>query len=165
MYNRRTWLNKEGSASTGNVVAFEGETLWGSETVHSIILSISDCHVSARLHKSADDSLSDFTDKMILLRNEIDLFIKHLETLDKIGTKNSNTNSNPDEFTLAIEYLKSRAVRFDKVSKQLLKQFVEILPVSEVESVIKMAQSGDFTTFYNDLKKLDKDETDQNGGL
>ena len=162
MYNRRTWLNKDNSPSTGNVVAFEGEVLWKMEKISSAFLSISDCNVSARLHKTDEDTMQDFIDKMKILKNEIDLFIKHLETLDENCAKNSNTNSNPDEFTLAVEYLKSRAVRFDKVSKLLLKQFVWILPVSELECVMKMAQSGDFTTFCNDLKKLDKDETNQN---
>lgn len=81
MYNKRTWLNKENSPSTGNVVAFEGDILWKGEKIHSVFLSISDCNVSARLHKSDEDSVQDFIDKMKILRNEIDLFINHLESL------------------------------------------------------------------------------------
>ena len=81
MYNKRTWLNKENSPSTGNVVAFEGDILWKGEKIHSVFLSISDCNVSVRLHKSDEDSVQDFIDKMKILRNEIDLFINHLESL------------------------------------------------------------------------------------
>lgn len=81
MYNKRTWLNKENSPSTGNVVAFEGDILWKGEKIHSVFLSISDCNVSVRLHKSDEDSVQDFIDKMKILRNEIDLFINYLESL------------------------------------------------------------------------------------
>lgn len=81
MYNKRTWLNKENSPSTGNIVAFEGDILWKGEKIHSVFLSISDCNVSVRLHKSDEDSVQDFIDKMKILRNEIDLFINHLESL------------------------------------------------------------------------------------
>lgn len=79
MYNKRTWLNKDNSPSTGNVVAFEGEVLWKGEKIQSMFLSVSDCNVSARLHKTDEDTPQDFIDKMKLLRNEIDLFICHLE--------------------------------------------------------------------------------------
>ena len=79
MYNRRTWLNKNDSPSTGSVVAFDGETLWKGKKIRNTFLSVSDCFVSARLVKTDDDSIGDFIDKMKLLRNEIDLFISHLE--------------------------------------------------------------------------------------
>lgn len=79
MYNRRTWLNKENSSSTGNVVAFEGDVLWKGEKIHSVFLSVSDCNVSARLHKTDEDTMQDFVDKMKILKNEIELFINHLE--------------------------------------------------------------------------------------
>jgi len=79
MYNRRTWLNKEDSPSIGNVVAFEGEVLWKGEKIKSAFLSVSDCNVSARLHKTDEDTIEDFIDKMKLLKNEIELFINYLE--------------------------------------------------------------------------------------
>ncbi len=78
-YNRRTWLNKKGSPSTGNVVAFDGEVMWHGEKYRSMFLSISDCAVSVRLHKTDDDTVEDFIDKMKLLRDEIDCFIEYLE--------------------------------------------------------------------------------------
>jgi hypothetical protein len=80
MYNKRTWLNKNNSPSTGNVVAFDGEVTWRDEKIRSIFLSVSDCSVSARLHKTDDDTIEDFIDKMRLFKNEIGLFIEHLET-------------------------------------------------------------------------------------
>lgn len=79
MYNKRTWLNKDNSPSTGNVVAFDGEVTWKNEKIRNTFLSVSDCNVSVRLHPTDDDSIKDFIDKMKLLRSEIDLFINHLE--------------------------------------------------------------------------------------
>lgn len=81
MYNRRTWLNKPDSPSTGSVVAFEGDVLWKGKKIQSAFLSVSDCNVSARLHKTDEDTLEDFIDKMKLLRSEIDLFINYLENI------------------------------------------------------------------------------------
>jgi len=81
MYNKRTWLNKDDSPSTGNVVAFEGEVMWKGEKIESAFLSVSDCNVSARLHKTDEDSMQDFIDKMRLLEREINQFIQHLESL------------------------------------------------------------------------------------
>lgn len=79
MYNKRTWLNKENSPSTGNIVAFDGETSWKGEKVRNTFLSISDCNNSIRLHRIEDDSIEDFIDKMELLKSEIALFIDHLK--------------------------------------------------------------------------------------
>ena len=78
-YNKRTWLNKEGSPSAGNVVSFDGEVSWGKGKTRSLFLTVSDCNVSARLYKTEDDSVQDFIDKIKLLRSEIDLFVGHLE--------------------------------------------------------------------------------------
>nr|DAS18324.1 MAG TPA: hypothetical protein [Caudoviricetes sp.] len=80
MYNKRTWLNKPGSPSTGNVVAFDGVTAWKGVNIRDTFLSISDCNNSIRLHKIDDDSTEDFIDKMKLLKNEIEQFIGYLET-------------------------------------------------------------------------------------
>jgi len=80
---------------------------------------------------------------------------------DYAELKKSLVNSSESELKLAVNYLKSRAVRSDKVSKQLLKQFVAVIPVSEVESVLKIALSGDFVSFYNEYNKQRTDETDQ----
>lgn len=80
MYNKRTWLNKPGSPSTGNVVAFDGLTTWKGESVRNTFLSVSDCNNSIRLHKIDDDSIEDFINKMKLLNDEIGLFIDYLES-------------------------------------------------------------------------------------
>ncbi|MDR1343890.1 MAG: hypothetical protein LBJ39_00920 [Tannerellaceae bacterium] len=79
MYNKRVWLNKDDSPSTGNVVAFDGEVTWRDEKIRDVFLSVSDCNVSARLHKSDDDTIEDFIDKMELLKTEIGLFIDYLK--------------------------------------------------------------------------------------
>jgi hypothetical protein len=79
-YNRRTWLNKENSPSNGNVVAFDGMRKdYDGKEYRSTNLSIGDCHEWVRLHKTEDDTMDDFIDKMELLKNEIQLFIEHLK--------------------------------------------------------------------------------------
>lgn len=86
MYNKRTWLNKDNSPSTGSVVAFDGDVSWKGEIIKSTFLSIADCSVSARLHKTEDDTKQDFIDKMTTLRNDIDEFIEYLK-LNEYGFK------------------------------------------------------------------------------
>jgi len=79
MYQRRIWLNKEDSPSTGNLVCFDGNTTWHGKSIRNTFLQISDCSWSIRLHKTEDDNIADFIDKMKLLRNEVDKFISYLE--------------------------------------------------------------------------------------
>ena len=79
MYNRRIWLNKEDSPSTGNLVCFDGMTTWRGEEIRNTFLQVSDCNWSIRLHKIEDDSTEDFIDKLKLLRDEVDNFISYLE--------------------------------------------------------------------------------------
>lgn len=78
-YNKRTWLNRDTSPSTGNVVCFDGNTTWHGENIRNTFLQVSDCNWSVRLHKTEDDTIEDFIEKMKLLRNELDEFILHLE--------------------------------------------------------------------------------------
>ncbi|MBF1491432.1 MAG: hypothetical protein HXN76_01745 [Prevotella pallens] len=78
-YNKRTWLNKESSPSTGNVICFDGYTTWHGEKMRNTFLQISDYNWSIRLHKTEDDSITDFVDKLKLLNKEISSFITHLE--------------------------------------------------------------------------------------
>ena len=78
-YNKRTWLNKESSPSMGNVICFDGCTTWHGEKMRNTFLQISDCSWSIRLHKTEDDSITDFVDKLKLLNKEISSFITHLE--------------------------------------------------------------------------------------
>ena len=79
MYQRRIWLNREDSPSTGNLVCFDGNTTWHGEVIRNTFLQISDCSWSIRLHKTEDDDIVYFIDKMKLLRNEVDKFISYLE--------------------------------------------------------------------------------------
>ena len=79
MYNKRTWLNKDTSPSMGSVVAFDDRELWKGKMFGETFLSIGDCHYRIKLHKTEDDSIEDFIDKMKILKEEIELFIKYLE--------------------------------------------------------------------------------------
>ena len=47
--------------------------------MRNTFLQISDCNWSIRLHKTEDDSITDFVDKLKLLNKEISSFITHLE--------------------------------------------------------------------------------------
>lgn len=79
-YNSRTWLNSLNSDSTGSVVAFDGDvTLWNKELTPSTFLEISDCRNKIRLHMNEDDNKEHFIQKMTILKDEIQLFINHLE--------------------------------------------------------------------------------------
>ena len=78
MYNERVWLNDERLASTGNIIAFKGKTTWNNKIREETFLQLSDCSVSARLHKTEDETTKQFIDKMKLLRNTVDRFINYL---------------------------------------------------------------------------------------
>lgn len=79
-YNKRVWLNRENSPSTGSVVVYDGPITFikGDEKEHITFIEIGSCHDKARLHRAADDSKEDFVNKMLLLRDTIDEFIEYL---------------------------------------------------------------------------------------
>ena len=79
MYNKRTWLNKSDSPSTGNVVAFDGITTWKGEKIRNTFLSVSDCYSTIRLHPTDDENIDDFINKLKVLKNDITEFIEYLE--------------------------------------------------------------------------------------
>lgn len=80
-YNKRTWLNKETSDSTGSVVAFDGRiTDYKGKDYQSTFLEIADCNNKIRLHITSDDTVQDFIDKLTLLKTNIEEFIDHLIT-------------------------------------------------------------------------------------
>lgn len=79
-YNRRTWLNSGNSRSTGSVVCFDGKTEFSDGADRDAFIEIADCHGKVRLHKSSDDSVTEFIQKLSTMRNEIDFFIDHLKT-------------------------------------------------------------------------------------
>lgn len=79
MYKKQVWLNKETSPSTGNVVAYDGVCAYKDEHFRRTFLSVSDCYGTVRLHKSDDDTIEDFIDKMKSLRECVDEFISYLD--------------------------------------------------------------------------------------
>lgn len=85
-YNKRTWLNKNDSPSLGSVVAFDGEVKYSDGIERTTFLALSDCSKTIKLIKNTED-IEDFITKMKLLKQEIELFINHLEK-QKDGTKN-----------------------------------------------------------------------------
>lgn len=80
-YNRRIWLNPESSRSTGSLVCFDGKTEFSDGIERDSFIEIADCRGKVRIHKSSDDDISDFIKKLSTMRNEIDSFINHLQTI------------------------------------------------------------------------------------
>lgn len=79
LYNKRTWLNKNDCPSLGSVVAFDGEVKYSDGTERTTFLAISDCGKTIKLIKNTEN-IEDFIEKIKLLKQEIELFINHLET-------------------------------------------------------------------------------------
>lgn len=80
-YNRRIWLNPESSRSTGSLVCFDGKTEFSDGIERDSFIEIADCRGKVRIHKSSDDSVTEFVQKLSAMRNEIDSFINHLQTI------------------------------------------------------------------------------------
>lgn len=99
VYNSRAWLNKGSSPSTGNVVAFDGNTTWKGDVHRQTFLSISDCSISIRLHPTDDDTIADFVDKLNILKREIEAFIDHLEKNQKWDTPNDHSTGNRSQYS------------------------------------------------------------------
>jgi SOS response regulatory protein OraA/RecX len=59
-----------------------------------------------------------------------------------------------EELELAIKYLQKRAVSTKNVNDDLMKRFITVLPLSEVEAVLEMVQKKEFLTFYNEMKEM-----------
>ena len=77
-YNKRKWLNSKKTPSTGSVCCYVGRSSWNKKE-KDMFIEVSDCHNSARLHRSRLESKKDFVKKLKALRNEIDLFISEIE--------------------------------------------------------------------------------------
>ena len=81
-YNRRVWLNEENSTFTASVVCCH---MPESNRRYPTFLEIADCSNKVTLHVGDDDAdnLDAFTGKLLLLRDEIDMFITALEIDEK----------------------------------------------------------------------------------
>lgn len=78
IYNKRKWLNKNNSDSTGSVVCFAGKVKYENKYEDSIFIEIADCRNKIRLHKTSDDTTNDFLNKLKILNIEITNFIDYI---------------------------------------------------------------------------------------
>jgi hypothetical protein len=78
-YNKRVWLNSKESSSTSSVIAFDGNVLYEDKPYRDTFLKIYDCKNSITIHKKDSESMEYYTNKLKLLKTEIELFINHLE--------------------------------------------------------------------------------------
>lgn len=90
-YTSRTFLGKEGTASTSNVVFYSGPPAWKSDNPeqHVQFVSISDCHQSVRLHRTDQESMEDWLNKLRVLRAQLDAYITfealNMDRVDKFA--------------------------------------------------------------------------------
>lgn len=85
-YNTRTWLNPLDSPSCGSIVCYDGiYNPDGDEPFRNMFVAVSDCYQIARLHKTSDDSIEDFLQKLKDMRESLDKFIHHVETVKDSG--------------------------------------------------------------------------------
>jgi hypothetical protein len=109
MYNSRVWLNKAGKPSTGSIVAYEGESDWSENTVQ--FFEIADCHGKVRLHKTDNDTITDYCQKLRILVNEAEKFATHLENNFDIHNCNTVIHKNDIRIETAkeiIQYIKEQ---------------------------------------------------------
>jgi molybdopterin synthase catalytic subunit len=78
MYNKRKWLNKNTSDSTGSVVCFAGKVKNKDKYFDDMFIEIADCRNKIRLHITDDDTKKDFINKLKTLNKEIINFIDYL---------------------------------------------------------------------------------------
>ena len=83
-YNSRTWLNPEGSSSSGSIVCFSGlgNFSYSGEKNRAEVnyVEIADCQDKVTLHKSKYDTDETFIKKIKLIKEELDKFITFLES-------------------------------------------------------------------------------------
>lgn len=79
LYKTSQWLNEDATSSTGSIVCCHTVYTDEKEQYESIFTEIADCHVKARLHKSQYESKQQFINKLELLQEEIEKFIRYLK--------------------------------------------------------------------------------------
>lgn len=80
VYKKQVWLNRKGSSSTGSVVAFDGiEKDWEGDSFRNTFIQINDCSRSITLHKTENDSIPQFVQKLDKLECIIRDFKEHLK--------------------------------------------------------------------------------------
>lgn len=57
------------------------QEIYGGKPKHQTFFVVSDCHCSARLHKTEDDSMEDFILKLRTLSNEATKFADYLMSI------------------------------------------------------------------------------------
>ena len=81
VYKKQVWLNRKGSSSTGSVVAFDGiDKDWEGESFRNTFIQINDCSRSITLHKTENDSIPQFVQKLDKLEHIIRDFKEHLKS-------------------------------------------------------------------------------------
>lgn len=78
-YCKRIWLNKEDSPSTGSLVCFDGILEDDENLHHQMFVELGSCNTKARIHKIFEDTPAEFLEKIILVRDNLNSFIQHIE--------------------------------------------------------------------------------------
>lgn len=82
VYTKRKWLNNNKSASTGSIVVFDGDMTWrkGENIERFTFVEFADCHGKIRLHCAEEDTIEEFIEKVKMISNVMNDFVKHLES-------------------------------------------------------------------------------------
>lgn len=81
MYNTRTWLNPLGHSSTGYIICFDNIVNENGDEYDDSYIKIGDCKNGVTFHKwNVEPNAEEmFLNKLKLMSNEINNFIKYLE--------------------------------------------------------------------------------------
>lgn len=81
MYSKRIWIDEDPSPSTRAVMAYHGPIKYepGREDETTTFLKISTCHNQVHFHRTYDETIPQYVEKLELLRDAINNFIEHLK--------------------------------------------------------------------------------------
>lgn len=81
MYCKKVFLTKDHHPSTSTVVCYDGPSGWPDKDRPELkdkFVEVGSCHEKIRLHQMGIESDSDFLDKVVRLRDELNCFISYL---------------------------------------------------------------------------------------
>ena len=84
-YNEREWLNPHDSPSTGSVVAYDGEWVYNEngkeEKTRNMFIEFASCHDKCKIHKTTQDTVEEYINKVRKLYDHIGRYLCYLEDL------------------------------------------------------------------------------------
>ena len=79
MYNKRIWLNEDGSHFTASMVCFDGKVKAGNEMLESAFIEITDCYHKIRLHVGDEYNYQNYINKIEKMVDELIAYKDYLK--------------------------------------------------------------------------------------